>query len=339
MATHLTALLKILSDPTRLRLLGLLAREELQVGELARAVAMSPSRVGNHLKVLREARLLDERREGAHVRVRLARGGALPDDLWGAIEGRLATVEGSADDLARLAEVLDERRRKSRAFFDRVAPEWDVVGSAFQHGLLRWRALACLVERGLVVADVGCGTGYLARVLVRFADKVIAIDHSAAMLARARENLAAAGDRVELRQGELDRLPLQDGEVDAIFASLVLHHVPDVLGALREMRRALKPGGRLVVADLLPHKEAWMSETMADLKLGLDAIELKSRAEKVGFVDVEADRIDDAYVVEGPGGRRAELPMFLLNARVPQNAASDALRGPPASVKPATERR
>ncbi|MBL8840944.1 MAG: metalloregulator ArsR/SmtB family transcription factor [Planctomycetes bacterium] len=333
MATSLPTLLKILADPTRLRLLGLLAREELAVGELARAVAMSQSRVSNHLKVLREARLLDERREGAHVLVQLARGAALPDDLWAAIESRLAAVEGRADDLTRLEAVLDERRKKSRAFFDRVAPEWDAVGSAFEHGSARWRALACLVAPGLVVADVGCGTGYMARALVRVVERVIAIDHSAAMLARAKENLAGHAAQVEFRQGELDRLPLADGEVDAIFASLVLHHVPDLFAALRDMRRALKPGGRLVVTDLLPHKEAWMGEAMADLKLGLDATELKSRAEKAGFVDVAVDRLDDAYVVEAPGGRRAALPLFLIHARVPQNAANDAARGLPASLR------
>ncbi len=333
MTAPLTSLLKILADPTRLRLLGLLAREELAVGELARAVAMSQSRVSNHLKVLREAQLLDERREGAHVLVQLARGEALPDDLWAAIESRLAAIDGRADDLSRLGAVLEARRNKSRAFFDRVAPEWDMVGSAFERGLARWRALACLVAPGLVVADVGCGTGYMARALVRVVDRVIAIDHSSAMLARARENLADHLAHVELRQGELDHLPLADGEVDAIFASLVLHHVPDLFAALRDMRRALKPGGRLVITDLLPHKEAWMGETMADLKLGLDATDLKSRAEKAGFVDVAVDRVEDAYVVEAPGGRRVALPLFLIHARVPQNAANDAARGLPASIR------
>ncbi len=323
MTAPLQNLLKLLADPTRLRLLGLLAQEELQVGELARAVAMSQSRVSNHLKVLRESGFLDERREGAHVLVKLARGSGLPDDLWAAIESRLLTVEGRSDDLTRLAQVLEERRRRSRAFFDRVALEWDVVGSSFAHGLVRWRALQSLVEPGLVVADVGCGTGYLSRVLVRVAARVIAIDHSAAMLARARENLAANAASVEFRQGELDRLPLADGEVDAVFASLVLHHVPDLFAALREMRRALKPGGRLVLTDLLPHKEAWMADSFADLKLGLDPVDLRSRAEKAGFVDLAVEAIEDRHVVLGPAGKRAELPLFLLEARVPRNAALD----------------
>lgn len=323
MKPGLTSLLKVLADPTRLRILGLVAQEELAVGELARAVAMLQSRVSNHLKVLRECGMLEERREGASVRVRLARGEGVPDDLWAAIETRLESVEGRANDLRRLATVLDERRKKSREFFDRVAPEWDLVGSEFKRGLARWRAIGSLIPRGLVVADVGCGTGYMARALVRVAERVICIDHSEAMLEQAKARLVELPEtdgRVEFRVGEVDRLPLADGEVDAVFASLVLHHVPDVLAALREMRRALKPGGRLVVTDLLPHKEAWMTEAMADLRLGLDATELRSRVEKAGFVDAVVDAIEDRYVVEGPAGRRAELPLFLLHAKAQANS-------------------
>jgi ArsR family transcriptional regulator len=332
----LTTTLKVLADPTRLRILGLLAREELSVGELARAVAMSQSRVSNHLKVLRECGMLEERREGASVLVRLARGSEVIDDLWGAIESRLESVEGRANDLERLERVLDERRRRSREFFDRVAPEWDLLGSEFKRGLARWRALSCLIPDELVVADVGCGTGYMARALVRVASRVICIDHSEAMLAQAKTRLARDAAKVDFRVGELDRLPLADGEVDAVFANLVLHHVPDVLAALREMRRALKAGGRLVVTDLLPHKEVWMTEAMADLRLGLDATELKSRVEKAGFVDVVADEIEDHYVVEGPAGQKAELPLLLIHARVPQNAATDAARRRTASTSPSS---
>ena len=102
MKSSLTAVLKLLADPTRLRILGLLAREELAVGELARAVAMSQSRVSNHLKLLRESGLLEERRAGAFVHVRLLRGEALPEDLWAAIEARLIHVDGRTDDLKRL---------------------------------------------------------------------------------------------------------------------------------------------------------------------------------------------------------------------------------------------
>src|SRR5262249_15065240 len=151
----------------------------------------------NHLKLLRESGMLEERREGAFVLVRRAKSRGLPDDhglpedLWGAIEARLESVEGRADDLQRLERVLEQRRAKSREFFARVAPEWDVLGSDFKLGTARLRAVTCLVPHGYVVADVGCGTGYMARALVRVAARVICIDHSAAMLAQAKERLVA----------------------------------------------------------------------------------------------------------------------------------------------------
>lgn len=227
------------------------------------------------------------------------------------------TLEESADDHERLQLVLEERRRRSRDYFDQVAADWDVVGSDFTRGVVRLHAVNTLVPRALTVADVGCGTGYMARALVRCVDKVILIDHSEGMLEQARRSLEPFVERVDFRRGELDRLPLGDGEVDAAFANMVMHHVPDLSAALRELYRATKPGGTLVITDLLPHKEAWMTEEMADLRLGLDPTDLARRVHKVGFENVRTDTPDDALVVKGSSGRTAELPMFLLTATRP----------------------
>ena len=103
---------------------------------------------------------------------------------------------------------------------------------------------------------------------------MICVDHSEAMLNQARASLEGASGHVEFRQGELDDLPLQDEEVNAVYAHMVLHHVPDLIASLKEMYRALQPGGRLVVSDLAPHRESWMTEEMADLRLGLDPTDL-----------------------------------------------------------------
>jgi len=310
-------LLKVLAEPTRLRILALLDREELSVGELARALAMLQSRISNHLKMLREAGLLDERREGAFVLVRLASGDALRDELWAAIRPRIAELEQHADDLARLTEVIEDRRKRSRDYFDRVAADWDVMGSDFQHGTTRYQALARLVPSNLVVADVGCGTGYMARALVRQVDRVICVDHSEAMLNQARASLKGQAGRVEFRQGELDDLPLRDGEVNAVFAHMVMHHVPDLIASLNEMYRAIQPGGWLVISDLCPHRESWMTEEMADLRLGLDPTDLARRARRAGFTEVETEVPNDAHVVTSPDGKRHELELFLLSGRRP----------------------
>jgi ubiquinone/menaquinone biosynthesis C-methylase UbiE/DNA-binding transcriptional ArsR family regulator len=318
MGTDLLHLLKLLSDPTRLRLLALLDGQELAAGELARAIAMSPSRVSNHLKLLREGGLLEERREGAFTYARLA----LPDEgareLWQALRARIAELEEAADDRARLDAVLEERRRKSARFFDAMAVRWDAIGREFTRGTARLHALSALVPPGLVVADVGCGTGYQAEALARVAARVICVDHSTGMLARARANLASVAERIELRPGELHDLPLQDGEVDAVFAHMVLHHLVDPTAALAEMRRALKPGGRLAVVDLLPHKHERLVAQLGDVKLGLDRHELARRLQRAGFDDVETRELDDRYRVEAPEGPPAELELFLATARRPR---------------------
>lgn len=317
MAAPLLQLLKLLADPTRLRLLALLEAQELSVGELARAIAMSPSRVSNHLKVLRESGWIEERREGPFAFCRLALPGELAADLWGRIRDRIDSLEEAADDRARLDAVLDERRKRSETFFDSMAARWDVIGREFARGTARLHAVTRLVPPGLVVADVGCGTGYQAEALARVAARVICVDHSTRMLSKARENLRETSARIELRPGELDDLPLQDAEVDAVFGHMVVHHLLDPMTALAEMHRVLRRGGQVVLVDLLPHKEVWMGESMGDLKLGLDRHELARRLRRAGFEGVETSELDDAYRAEDPEGRVVELPLFLATGRKP----------------------
>ena len=138
------------------------------------------------------------------------------------------------------------------------------------------------------------------------------------MLGQARQALTEFDGKVEFRAGELDELPLAEGEVHAVFAHMVMHHVPDLFAALHEMHRALAPGGLLVVSDLLPHRESWMTETMADLRLGLDPTDLARRARQAGFEALETETPDDAFMATSPEGKRHELEMFLLVGRKPK---------------------
>ena len=313
--TTLPTLFRILADSTRLRALGLLAREELGVGEMARILGLSPSRLGNHLRILREADLVTDRKEGTWTFVRLNRDGGLPGDLWAAVEIELARHESFVADLARLEEVLEERRARSRAYFEGVAPEWDAIGSDFRTGAARHRVAASLISPTLRVADVGCGTGYLACGLAPLVGSLVLVDHSPAMLETARRNLEGKATQVEFRPGEIDDLPLEDEEVDAVVAGLVLHHAPDPVAFLREARRVLRPGGVLVIEDLLPHKEAWMRETMADLRLGCEPRDLLRHLDDLGFEEPLVDKLEDAYTPERPDGVRVDLPLFMIRAR------------------------
>ncbi|MCA8979272.1 MAG: metalloregulator ArsR/SmtB family transcription factor [Planctomycetes bacterium] len=320
-----TGLLKVLGDPTRLRILGLLALQELSVGELSRALGLSQSRVSNHLRVLRETPLLAERRVGSSVFLALgveAGDGSLAGRLWSALEGEIAALDEHERDLSRLRRVLSERRDRGPEFFDRVAGDWDTIGTDFASGQARQRAVAQLVDPGLVVADLGCGTGYVARALLGVAAKVIAVDASEGMLEEARRNLelAPAGTQVELRRGELDALPIADGEVDGAIAGMVMHHLPSLDSALSEMRRILRPGGTAVVLDLEPHREAWLHDTLGDRHLGLEPSAVVKAMERAGFEDVRVEALDDRYRPRHPeqGSHTADLPLFLVRGRAPR---------------------
>ena len=135
------------------------------------------------------------------------------------------------------------------------------------------------------------------------------------MLETARGNLKDHHDDVEFREGELDALPLADGEVDAVVAGMVVHHVPDLQAFLLEAHRVLKPGGVLVIEDLLPHREGWMREHMADLRLGLDPESLEARLTSCGFETPIIEPIEDSYTPQHPNGEQIALPLFVLRTR------------------------
>ena len=222
--TSLAGLLKLLADPTRLRILALLDQHELSVGELARALGMAQSRVSNHLRLLRENDLLVERHEGAstHLKLSSIEDGVSPvERLWQALKPEVHVLAEHAADKIRLDRVLAERRAKDGDFFDRVAGEWDKIAGDFATGQARHRAAAHLLPKEFVLADLGCGTGYMTEALLGTCGRVICVDRSKGMLAEAKKRIARAarGTAVEYRRGELDRLPIDDGEVDGVLAA------------------------------------------------------------------------------------------------------------------------
>ncbi len=319
--------LRVLGDPTRLRILGLLEREELTVGELARTLEMAQSRVSNHLRVLRVADLLQERHAGRVTWLRLATlepaaGDALPGRLWTALRGEIPALKEHRADLARLERVLVERSDRAGEFFDRVAGEWDTIGVDFETGQARQRAAAALLPRESVVADLGCGTGWFARALVPLCGHLILVDRSQGMLDEARRKLEPLppGTRVDLRRGELDALPIADEELDGAVVGLVLHHLADLAAPAREILRALKPGGRVAIVELAPHGETWMHDGLGDRNLGLDPRDVLRALERAGFVDATLESIEDRYrprVPEAPEDARVQLPLYLVRARRP----------------------
>jgi ArsR family transcriptional regulator len=268
---------KTLSDPTRVRVLALLEQEELAVQELMDALGMAQSRVSRHLAILREAGLLQDRREGTHVFYRFAIADSGPwRDAWNLVRVTTAEDPTRERDATALAQVMQARATRTRDFFDAVGPEWDALRKVFNDDTLRAQAIAHLVERNLTVADVGTGTGILAAELHRLGLRVIAIDHSARMLEAARSKLDADGlTQIELRQGEASDLPLADGEVDAALAHMVLHYLPSPGDAIREMARAVRPDGVVIVVDFLRHDHEWMRQELGVAWLGFEREEIE----------------------------------------------------------------
>ena len=312
-AEELQRVFKILSDPTRVRILGLLEREELVVQELMEVLGMAQSRVSRHLAILREAGLVVDRRSGTFVSYRLATRDEGPwREAWALVRRNLERDPTALRDFAALERALEARGERTKSFFDSVGPEWDALRKVFHDDVLRARAVAHLVPPGLRVADIGTGTGILASELARLGLHVIGVDNSARMLAAAREKLDAAGyPTVELRHGEAHRLPIADDEVDAAFAHMVLHYLPSPLEALREMARVVRPGGAIVVVDFLEHDHEWMRQELRVVWLGFAEASVREWFAELGLPDVQIER-------EAPASRAVELPStFIATARRP----------------------
>jgi DNA-binding transcriptional ArsR family regulator len=312
-AEALQKIFKTFSDPTRVRILALLAREELAVQELMDVLGMAQSRVSRHLAILREAGLLQDRRDGTYVFYRFA---VPPEgvwhDAWNLVLRNLSDDSTIARDAAALAQVMDARANRARTFFDSVGPEWDALRKIFGDDALRARAIARLVDPGQTVADVGTGTGILAAELGRLGLRVVAIDSSLRMLDAARAKLGHEGLRsIELKQGEAGALPLRDAEVDAALAHMVLHYLPSPGEAIREMARAVRPGGTVVVVDFVTHDHEWMRQELGVSWLGFDAEEVRSWFDAAGLGD-------HLHETQEPVSAGRDLPAaFIASGRKP----------------------
>jgi ArsR family transcriptional regulator len=244
--------LNALGDSTRSRLLLALDRHELTVGELCQTLQLPQSTVSRHLRTLSDEGWVVSRAEGTSRQYRLASLDAGARRLWQLVREQVAESPVAAHDRERLRSILAERRLRSQEFFSTAAAEWDALRAELYGETADLHATLGLLDDEWVVGDLGCGTGRLAAALAPFVARVVAVDASRQMLQAARRRLGGV-DNVELRQGELEQLPLESGSLDAAVAFLVLHYLVEPARALAEARRVLAPGGRLLVVDMLPH--------------------------------------------------------------------------------------
>ncbi|HLE85344.1 MAG TPA: metalloregulator ArsR/SmtB family transcription factor [Thermoanaerobaculia bacterium] len=293
--------LNVLADATRGRLLLVLEGQELTVSELCSVLQMPQSTVSRHLKVLVDDGWLEVRPEGTS-RFYLLEGDRLDKSrrkLWRAVRGELADLPAATQDAQRLASVLAARASGSREFFRASAGEWDRLRRELFGRQAGPAALLGLLDPELVVGDLGCGTGAVSAALAPFVAKVVAVDGSPAMLAAARERLAGSAT-VELRAGELEELPVADGELDAAVLHLVLHHLAEPGRALAEVGRALRPGGRLLVVDMSPHERQEYRQELGHVWLGIDRRQLGRWCEAAGLERLRVTPLPPDPEARGP---------------------------------------
>jgi ArsR family transcriptional regulator len=294
--------LEALADPVRGRLLFLLDRHELTVSELTIALSLPQSTVSRHLRVLAADGWVASRAEGTSHLYRLAPGQLEPGArrLWHLVREQLAGTMAAAADVERLSGVLAARRTRSQDFFSRAAGQWDHLRAELFGARPDLGAALGFLDGEWTVGDLGCGTGQLAAALAPFVRRVIAVDQSRAMLAAARRRLAGL-DNVELRQGDLEALPLEDGELDAAALYLVLHYAVEPARVLAEARRSLRAGGRLLVVDMIPHDRAEYRQQMGHLWQGFSADHMRGWLEDAGLKAARYRLLAPDPRVKGPG--------------------------------------
>lgn len=278
---------KALADPIRLRLLAVLTHGEQTVQDLTAILRLGQSRISHHLKVLCEARLLSVKAQGTWKYYRIEPADDFLQSIWPQVLPQLQTVAGHAADLQSLNQLLALRRQESLTFFEAHARQWDERARKLLPTPVYGDALLSLIPTGAALVELGTGTGVLLPDLATRSRRLVGIDHSAAMLAEARQRMAGAGLVCDLRLGELRHLPLADAEMDCAVLNMVLHHAEQPLEVLREVGRVLAPAGRVVIADLLHHHDDAVRQTMADVWLGFVPLELSDWLQQAGFSQID----------------------------------------------------
>ena len=301
--------LLVLSDPIRVRMLAILDGNELTVSELCDIVQLPQSTVSRHLKTLSDGDWVNSRRDGT------SRFYTLPIDdvdpagkrLWEVVREQLTTSPAASHDGRRLKQVLAKRRTQTEAFFSSAAGQWDRLREELFGPTSHLKALGGLLDSDLVVGDLGCGTGVMSEWLSLFCGRIIAVDSSKEMLQAARKNLAGR-KHVQLRQGSLEKLPIEDGELDVALMILVLHHTPEPKRVLEEAARSLKPGGRLLILEMMPHDHEEYRQTMGHVWLGFSEKQIAQWLHAAGFKDVRWRAMPPETKAKGPS-------LFVATAR------------------------
>jgi ArsR family transcriptional regulator len=280
--------LRALSDPTRLRIVALLEKDELSVNELQEITRMGQSRISTHLGLLQDSGLVQSRREGKRTFYKLNHHatGSAAEFIQLAIRGAKELPEQEGDQI-NLKRILNRRREQAQVYFNQIAGRFDRVygpgrsWQAFGHLLLR-------IVPPLVVADLGAGEGLLSELLARKCKKVIAVDNSEKIVAfgaaKAKKNNLK---NLEFRLGDLQNPPIEPHSVDLVILSQALHHADEPAKTIEAAFKILKPHGQILILDLLKHSFDKARELYGDRWLGFPESDLHRWLEEAGFKKIE----------------------------------------------------
>ncbi len=274
--------LQTLADSTRVRLLRLLNAQELSVSELCNVVQLPQSTVSRHLKVLAADGWISNRRDGTNqlYQTDVDQWCDSRQSLWGWVRDQ-GDSPTTFQDQQRLQQVIAQRSR-SAAFFASSAEHWDKLRLDLFGSQIDAFALAASLPANAVVAELGCGSAVLCRLVAPYVKEVLAVDSSAAMLSAAQQRLAEFSN-VRLVSSALDDLSIADNWLDAAWLVLVLPYLTDPIPALAEANRVLKAGRPLVIVDLAQHERTTYRQEMGHVRLGVDQPELARWLSKAGM--------------------------------------------------------
>lgn len=284
MAIHMECLnyFKALSDSTRIRIYSILLTHELSVNELVALLEMGQSRVSRHLKILSDSGLLNCRRSGVWAFYSAARNENNIDFL-NSVTLLFKREAELRQDSQRALSIIEERSHKTRQFFNTIAHKWDRLKQDILSGLDLNQAIIEITGPCSDAVDLGCGTGELLEYLKSVSQHVIGVDSSSSMLEEAGKRFSEHDGIIDLRLGELEHLPVGNGEADLAVISLALHHMSIPSAAVAEAGRVLRVGGQLVVAEFERHDNEVLRDLYGDRWLGFTEDEITKWAAESGF--------------------------------------------------------
>lgn len=274
---------KALADETRLRIMNLLYKKELNVNEIVSILGMGQSRISRHLKILTDTSLVSFRKDGLWVFYRALETG-FSAELLRLLEPRFADENLFLVDSSHLEMYIKERGEKGKEYFNRVASEWKKIRREILGELDLNPEIARAAGKCSSASDLGCGDGELVEQLLLKSERVIGVDRSPAMLEEAAKHLSSRGcSGFDLRLGELAHLPVRDGESDCAVINMVLHYLDDPYAAIAESGRIVRSGGRLIIAELESHGNESLRSSYGHRWLGFSPDTVRGWAAAAGF--------------------------------------------------------